>query len=332
MGATLELTPSQQQILSIVHNITTFGSFGALLLFFIRIWFFPSKKISFSLKLIHNLFFADLIYCISNLLSNLSKAHSSICTVEGVLRILGCWSTVVWATLIAHSAYMMTVKNNLQMDRRYPKMIILGYFIPLIVALLPLIPESSVKIGYNGAFCVPMYHNAHNTYQYMTIIVQFAMVLGWAWLGIIFTTFYYFKIFKYLRRLGFDSKTMEVRKLLIFPVLLFIAFIFVTIDDFMIFPQWHFELLVLVSISLHGLGLFNVIAYGCQTIKSSPSRNSYYDQTHDIAYESFEEESHMRRMTTLSNDSSYEVEVVTSSSSRRSDHDLRVVLNANSKV
>jgi len=274
MGTQPPLTSFQIEFLAISNNIVSIGSFLALIIFFASIAFTSAKKMSFPLKLICNLFFSDFIYSISNLMPNLSRQYPYACNIEGILRIFGCWASVFWATIISYSAYCLTVRNDFSIVRKYRTMLVIGYIVPVLFSLVPFLPIP-IDYTYNGAFCIPMYSApgidlAEKTEK--TIVIQFLFFLGWAWVAIFLTTYYYIRLFSYLRGLELDSSILEVKKILIFPVLLLIAFIPMTLDNLVIFPSFHFPLLAFYTIVLHALGLLNVLAYGYQRMRSSANK------------------------------------------------------------
>jgi len=327
MGTNPALTDSQKQILAISNNVTSVASFVALVIFFVNISFQSSKRMNFPLKLICNLFFTDLIYSISNILSNFSGDSTLICDIEGVTRNFGCWSTVVWATCIAYSAYSMTVQNNIRINRHYNKMLFIGYVAPISIALLPILPIPA-EYKHNGAYCIPALTGVLAEFQEHTIILEILLLLGWVWIGIAMTTYYYIRLFLYLRDFEFGSSVLEVKKVLIFPVMMFIAFVPVTIDDFALFPEYHFELVLAFTIFLHGLGFFNVIAYGYQRMRSKKDRihnGAGYKQgpPSEVEFGRPQRLSH-----TSSNDSSFEFRI-RRNSSKTSEENLRTVLNEN---
>jgi len=278
------LTDFQKEFLAISNNLVSVGSFVALVIFFVTIVFSSSKQMSFPLKLICNLFFADFIYSISNLMPNLSRQYPYACNIEGILRIFGCWASVFWATIISYSAYCLTVKNDFSIIQKYRMMLVIGYIMPSLFAAVPFLPIP-VDYTYNGAFCIPMYSKpgidlAEKTEK--TILIQFLFFLGWAWVAIFLTTYYYIKLFSYLRDLELDSSIVEVKKILIFPVLLLIAFIPMTLDNLVLFPSFHFPLLAFYTIVLHALGLLNVLAYGYQRMRSKKAPEVQENDKKDI--------------------------------------------------
>jgi len=323
MGTNPPLTDSEKHILAISNNVTSVASFIALIIFFVNISLQYSKRMNFPLKLICNLFFTDLIYSISNILSNFSGASKIVCTVEGITRNFGCWSTVVWATCIAYSAYSMTVENNIRINKKYRMMLFIGYVVPTLFALLPLLPIS-VEYRHNGAYCIPALTGDLAKFQDNTIILEFLLLLGWVWIGIAMTAYYYIRLFLYLRNLEFSYQVLEVKKVLIFPVMMFLAFIPVTLDDFALFPKYHFELVLSFTIILHGLGFFNVLAYGYQRMRSETQiQNNYKNGLNELEIGRPD-----TKYSDSSADSSFEYRA-RRNSSKTSEENLRVVLNEN---
>ena len=143
-------------------------------------------------------------------------------------------------------------------------MLFLGHGLPLLISTIPFFP---VPIQYktNGAYCWVIGKD-----DVATAKGKFAILLIWAWVAISITTFFYYRVFKYLKDLEISTAVLEVKKVLIFPIILYIAFIPVTIVDLQLFPKYFFELKILHIICLHSLGILNVLAYGYQRIKGGP--------------------------------------------------------------
>jgi len=273
MGTNPDFTESQKYALSVTNNIISACSFIALSLFLVGVSLKKYPKKAFSLRLLCNLFFTDLLFSIANLLSNFSYDDPVLCQIEGAIRHFGCWSTVLWATIIAYSAYSLTVNNDTKIEGKYLKMIYVGYGIPVVMAILPLFPVP-FSYNYNGAYCLLTYNGGGTMDANKTKLTQFFLLLAWVWLAIILATYYYIRIFNFLKRLQITHHLLEIKKILVFPVLLFLAFIPVTIDDFAWFPKHHFALTMTATVLLHGLGLLNVFAYGMQRLRRSPRRSA----------------------------------------------------------
>ncbi len=276
MGTNPDFTESQKYALSVTNNIISACSFIALSLFLVGVSLKKYPKKAFSLRLLCNLFFTDLLFSVANLLCNFSYDDPVLCQIEGAIRHFGCWSTVLWATIIAYSAYSLTVNNDIKIEGKYLKMIYVGYGLPVIMAILPLFPIP-VSYSYNGAYCLLTYDGGATVDASKTKMAQFFLLLAWVWLAIILTTYYYIRLFNFLKRLHITSQLLEIKKILVFPVLLFLAFIPVTIDDFAWFPKHHFAIAMTSTIFLHGLGFLNVFTYGLQRIRRAPRKVTAID-------------------------------------------------------
>jgi len=250
------------------NNTATGLSFLALSLFFGNVWLSSNTKTNFSLKLITNLFFSDLLYTFANILSNLSMNSTAICKIEGSLRSYSLLSSVFWATSIAYVAYAKTVQNDLTVEKSYGKMLAINYLIPVLATIIPFLPLP-LQYKWNGTYC----YIVGNTEE-ITDYAKFGVLLIWVWLGISVTTYYYIRVFIYLKKLEISTLVLEIKKVLIFPIILYIAFLPVTIVDFHLFPNYYFELKIAHVVSLHSLGILNVLAYGYQRIRGNMSITS----------------------------------------------------------
>jgi len=143
-------------------------------------------------------------------------------------------------------------------------MLFFGYGFPLLVSSIPLLAPP-IHYKSNGAYCWVIGKDDHST-----TVGKFAILLFWAWIVIAITTYFYIRVFKYLKDLEISNTVLEVKKVLIFPIILYIAFIPVTIVDSQLFPQYFFQLKILHIVSLHSLGVLNVLAYGLQRIREGP--------------------------------------------------------------
>ena len=259
------LTEPQKNFILMFNNTTSILSFLALSLFFGNVWLSSNMHINFSLKLICNLFFADLLYTLCNLLSNVSMNSLFLCGLEGSLRGYSLLSSVLWATTIGWVAFAKTVCNDLGVEKHYKKMLLFNYTIPIIVVIIPFLPLP-IKYQWNGTYCYIMGET-----ERITDYAKFGVLLIWVWVGIAITTYYYTRVFMYLKQLQISAFVLEIKKVLIFPVILYIAFLPVTIVDFHLFPDYYFELKIAHVVSLHSLGILNVLAYGYQRIKGNMS-------------------------------------------------------------
>jgi len=277
----LSLTETDQAyVLQICNNITSSLSFVALILFFTYIFYWSSEKITFPLKILCNLFVADFVYTITNLISNFSPKNQTICDIEGFMRTFSLWASILWATIIAVVAYARTVRNSITIEKRYPIFLLIGYVFPLFIATIPLW-QGSIFYESNNVYCWVVGKDDQET-----AIVGIVIFGLWMWLATLLTTYLYVRVFLYLKNLGISNHIIQIKKVLIFPVILYITFIPVTIDDLNLLPNYKYVFTVLHVILGHSLGLFNLIAYGYQRIRGGlAQRNS----KHDMASASLED-------------------------------------------
>jgi len=266
MGTNPDFTEDQKYALSLTNNIISSCSFIALGIFFFGVSLKAYPKKSFSLRLICNLFFAVLLYNISNLLCNFSSESTFFCQIEGAIRYFGCWSTVLWATIMAYSAYSIIVNHDTKIDGKYLKMIFIGNAVPVALALIPFLPVP-LTYSYNGAYCLLVYNHGGTLDAQTTKWVQFFLLEGWIWVALLLSTYYYLRLFNFLKRVHLTSQIVEIKKTIIFPVLFFLAFLPITINDLALFPKHHFALSMIATVSLHGLGVCYVFTYGSQRFR-----------------------------------------------------------------
>jgi len=266
MGTNPDFTEDQKYALSLANNVISSCSFIALGIFFFGVSLKTYPKKTFSLRLICNLFFAILLYNISNLLCNFSSDSPVFCQIEGAIRNFGCWSTVLWVTIMAYSAYSIIVLNDTRIDGKYLKMIFIGNAVPVVIALIPFLPVP-VTYSYNGAYCLLVYNHGGTLDAETTKWVQFFLLEGWIWVALLLTTFYYLRLFNLLKKLHLTSQIVEIKRMTIFPLLFFLAFLPITINDLALFPKYHFALSMIATVTLHGLGVCYVFTYGSQRFR-----------------------------------------------------------------
>jgi len=257
----LSSNDAQINVLHICNNVTSTLSFVALLFFFTYIFRYSPEKITFPIKLLCNLFFADFVYTISNLISNLSGDSDTVCKIEGFLRTFSLWASVLWATMIAAVAYARTVKNAITIEHKYPLLVLIGYVFPLLISTIPLW-STSISYEYNQVYCWVVGKD-----DQQTALIGVLIFGVWMWIATMITTYLYIRIILFLKNLGFSNSIIQMKKLLVFPVILYITFIPVTIDDLNLLPKYKYIFTVLHVILGHSLGLFNLVAYGYQRIR-----------------------------------------------------------------
>jgi len=253
-----DLSPEDIETVHIFSNVTAAFSISALAIFFIINLCCSKEKMNFSLKLICNLFFADLLYTLSNLLANIPPTFGLCCQFQAALRTFSLWTSIIWASLIGYVAYVKTVENKYRIELKYGQMALFAYGLPFLISILPFFPFP-VSYGNIGPVCWFVNQDGKDSTQ-----IQSLMFLFWAWIAVATTAYYYVNVFVYLKRLELTIQAIKIKRVLIFPIILFSAFLPMTIIALGLFQNYHFQIKIWHNLALHSLGLCNVLAYGYQ--------------------------------------------------------------------
>jgi len=171
-------------------------------------------------------------------------------------------ATLFWAMTLAFSAYAQSVKNIKNLHEKYGIMKLLGYGIPLLISLVPLLPFVSFEYGIMGTYCW-ISHKPVGTElpKWVTAV----MLLGYICLAIVLSTYWYIRVYLFVRSLA--CKGVSTRKLFMYPVILLVSFFPIIIDSYFWETKWSYQISLFHMITQHSNGFLNAITYGLQTTK-----------------------------------------------------------------
>ena len=216
---------------------------------------------SLSLRLIKHLVAADLIYGVSNVLS--AFHYDTVCLIEGFLREYSIICILVWAASLGHLAYTQVIHKNYILRDRFWILLVLGYVMPIFLAIIPLIPESGQSYGVVSVYCCIV---DRSTGGPLRLGMVFAMFLGEMWFTVILITYWYVRLYMYClkaKQLGIKAN----KTLFLYPLITLIPCLSLTLQKLFSNDETAFYFEIIHILGQHMNGLFTVLVYGYQTLK-----------------------------------------------------------------
>lgn len=256
-----ELTERQIEILLFLGNIVNTISAAFLIAFFILTSKLKERLPIVSI-LMKNLFFANLIYCFANFLSNLSESHPDICSIEGFLRQFSLFSILIWGSILSRVIYFKVSNNVSYVTSSLSLQYSLAYLVPLIIAALPLLNFGGLEYRYSEAFCW-IYHGNRTAYKIFSVLILYF----WIWSCIVFISYNTFRVIQLISQYDSTLTNLVYSRLIAYPIMLFLIFIPETIDWFELWPGHPFIFACMHLLLARSIGFFNVVTYGLQRLK-----------------------------------------------------------------
>ena len=217
---------------------------------------------------------ADLFHSISLMLPPEERIW---CEIQGFLLQLSAISSVLWSSIIAYSLYDTVLLENSNVDRYEKYFIIIGYLIPLILAIIP-----QTLGAYNSAFGWCWIKSSFIE----DLILRLSCFYIIIWAVMIFNVIVYIKVImkiqaEYGNIMGDHTQhKMLMRRLSLYPLILVITYIpisFKRITEIFDPSDVPFWLTCLAAIGISLTGFCNAIVYGL----TGPVKNALWNLCSD---------------------------------------------------
>ena len=242
-----------QLILLICNSLSLIGS-----IFIISAYIWLKSIRSFAFKLVFFMSISDIIHSISLLL----PPQGLSCQVQGFLLQYSAISSVLWTLNIAFALYVTALKGERDPARYQTRFLILGYIIPLLLALVPLFLDA-----YNEAAGWCWINSSFSVDLALRLFCFYFIV----WTVIPFNLFAYIKVIYKIKQEygGFieyqNTNNAMIKRLSLYPIVLIVCYLPITIKRTLeigggdLIPFW-FTCVSAFGISI--TGFVNSIVYG----------------------------------------------------------------------
>jgi len=237
---------------------------GLIVLFlFIKTWKTCSQvgKMGFFLTL------ANLIYTITNLLPILYRGLFSNCTLDGTLRTFSILSCIVWATKIAITAFRALIRRDYNPNT--PIGMIWGFAVPMVVAIIPLIPNGGYLYYDNLGLNCDVYSDVESLRPVWITIMNIIPLI----VSIVLTAFSYARIIKYLRKFQGDYE-IPTKRFIAYPLSLMISWLPLLIFRVVYFIDYNIWLDGAAIVFSRSSGIINAVLYGWERFKVAQNINN----------------------------------------------------------
>ena len=219
---------------------------------------------SFAYRLILYISIGDFGVIFFNLFSPYRDMSEAECYVQAIGTSFFDLMTLFWIDITAGVIYMAVIKKKDVV--KYERILFIGVLV--VSAIFTVLPLSTESYGLSLArYCWITTANGDEDAAFAWQIIQF---YGPLWMSIAFTTFVYASVINTIRKKSNETrqdieKLKAVRRLILFPIIIAVAWTFATINRVQKFvdpsnPSFTLGLLHVIFANLKGL--FNCLAYG----------------------------------------------------------------------
>jgi len=223
----------------------------------------------------------------------------------------------MWATMISRVLYLKSVEKFFRnTDKLLKNYMFLCTFVPLIFAIIPFLGITPIKYGNYLLWCAQIDADGNDFHEFIENLFTLDIPI---WLGVIISSYFYIKVLLYLKNQSSDMYKLFFHRLRMYPVVLFLSWIPLTIDK--IYVQlygYSFWLLLSQFFVTHSLGFTNAMVYGyyhgigikdlCKKRSSSISILSQSDQAEEDNRSDKEFESGYNQDSIVSEDTDKEMQ------------------------
>jgi hypothetical protein len=260
-----DLDDTQHLAVSIANGIPTVLSLLGEVYMIKSYFSFKPEQRTFSMKLVNTLVISNLFYSISNLLTYIDGS-STACFIEGFVRVLTSFFSIVWVEIILWVAYRQLVDYNDQISSIY-RTLLIG---TLLVALSPgFVAGVSTFLGGEIKF-------SSDVFGFCTVYPNVAFVTAAipTIIGIAFTwTLAILIIIRLKKETRISENGREYKMIMRYPLILFICIFPGILNSFVTFLMGRsfFWLTICHIFFTRSEGWMNTLVY---RTKKSPSANN----------------------------------------------------------
>jgi len=258
------MKPDQLDTIRLVNNIFSGVSVASIAVFICLS--LKGNKSSPIRALIRNMMLSNLVLAIANLLSNLDylTSDNTICVIEGALRQFASVSSLLWAVILAFGSFSVVVNCVSYSERRMRILQTTILIISLVFTLIPFTGLNGMRYSFMLGVCwIVSETEAQEDVNFI------ALLLGWAWLAMLLMTYWYLRLYLFLKNnaifMGMGLN-LKAQKLFIYPLALMITYVPLTLFRLVFVDKsetsFKWNLIYIVTRNLNSL--INVVVYGYQ--------------------------------------------------------------------